>query len=417
MRSAPVLVSAALLAAALAPATAAEAAKKPAKPYDFDGDGRRDVSVIVPDGALQATPGTDLIAVRYGTGRRQVLTRKSAGLKKILLNDLDLNPQAVSADFDRDGYADLAGIAGPEGVNLPFVIYGSKKGLSSRVSALPTQAGILSANGLTVGDFNGNGRPDLALGLGWGASVFYDVHKGGRTGARPVSGTKAEFTQVSAGDFNGDGKADLFTIGDDGLDEPRVLFGSRDGLRSKPLILPIPLPEYTLNRELRLASADYDGDGDLEVAISVPGAVKVYGQAGGPLTELTTVSTFPAEAVSLATGDLDKDGRTDLAIGFASEDKVRLFYGSRKGLRYKKSVTPSTKGVPGGKGRRFGVQVRLSDVTGDGRADLVVAVKSSAYILRSTARGAATGRVTTITGRTFGLKPFHFDVYWGARLR
>ncbi|WP_340558854.1 FG-GAP repeat protein [Streptomyces sp. GSL17-111] len=156
-----------------------------------------------------------------------------------------------------------------------------------------------------------------------------------------------------------------------------------------------------------VASGDFDADGYADLAVSAPmeaigdteGAgylTILYGSADGVYDSRT--GSFHEDtpgvpgaagwdeffAYSLAAGDLDGDGYDDLAVGQpldsadgkANAGSVKVLFGSADGLRADSALwvdqdSPHAPGVPE-EGDRFGEQLAIGDVDGDGADDLVV---------------------------------------------
>src|SRR2546429_5740081 len=141
----------------------------------------------------------------------------------------------VVGDFDRDGMTDVA--TAELSSNSISVILGNGDGTFR--PALPLAVSLPRA--LIVGDFNGDGGPDLAVGGSQGVSIFLGNGDGTfqlagdfAVGGRPALG-------VAAGDFNRDGAPDLaLVIGAEPALDPFGV-GARARNASRP---PPPTPQW-----------------------------------------------------------------------------------------------------------------------------------------------------------------------------
>ncbi len=129
-------------------------------------------------------------------------------------------------DLNGNGYDDLVLAMRYNGTRTDlnaFIYYGGPDGLSEkRLAMIPAPA----ANAVAVGDFNGNGRVDLAFVSSGKLRVFYQTELGFER-ERFVD-LEIEAKSLDARDLDGDGLADLYALGSDGM--PRVYWGGPDGL-------------------------------------------------------------------------------------------------------------------------------------------------------------------------------------------
>ncbi|ROO90045.1 VCBS repeat protein [Actinocorallia herbida] len=407
MRHISALLTGVLLAAAL-PGAAASAAARPAKPGDFDGDGRGDLVVLSP--SLRKGKGPlGVVTVRYGDGKvRHLSTRKGTTPAET----------SVSADFDRDGYADLATTGkAARGVT---VVYGSAKGLSGRRAHLPVpHATPGAARLLAAGDFDGNGRPDLVATAGADTRVFLDVRRGAPRANTEFPGESACAVTPVAADVTGDGFDDLYLADRDGDD---LLFrGGRRGFGT-----PVRTPQYvTWTAPVTAATGDFDNDGHADIALQYGGdTVEIrHGHSGGLHTVRHVTGEeigFPGKPLtahpesSLAVGDVDRDGRDDLVLGQPgggpqASGRVVVLYSAENGIRIKDPQAfhqgqAALHATPRGTDR-FGSAVALVDFSGGRSPELVVAAagEQRLYVLRNTGKRFTSAEPGKIIPAAWGL--------------
>ena len=350
-----------------------------ATPYDFDGDGRQELVMAM----LRASPrgrsarGGVVLVHRQRRGERawNLVTQARAGLPGRPREGDDFGSGLASADFDRDGLADLA--IGTPGKNLVSVIYGVPGGLSrQRTQQLPaSRAGLPGGSGrygfvLVARDLDGDGYDDLVVGA-----------PGERDG-QPSSGAM------------------------------HVIFGGNGGLRPDRTRV-IPRPDAAMaNFGMRLRSGDVDGDGRPDLAEGAPGRGSAVGHASycrgssrGPLR--CQEIGADASTSSLAIGDVDGDDYDDIVQGDSAHvdaaagppvgaGEVRVWLGSRRGPRSSPmTITQDSPSIPGTgePGDEFGAVVECADLDSDGYADMIVA---------AVRENAGAGRVTVIRGQRDG---------------
>ncbi|MFM9449930.1 FG-GAP and VCBS repeat-containing protein [Streptomyces europaeiscabiei] len=427
---------------ALSTSTASAAPAKYAD--DFNGDGYRDY----------ATPGDGAFTVTYGTATgpgttSKVFTQKSAGVPGTAgdaggFGDL-FGEDLATADLDRDGYADLAvadrteKVSGKVSSGAVTVMWGSKSGLGTKATRLPvkTETYLGFGNELETGDFDGDGKADLAVADGIDTVHIYrgGFTKAGRTGkvtrhTRPDANLILEPTGLVAGKVTKDKATDLYVLGqgyrkDKMTQDAWLLRGGRTVAWSGKLV-EVNSSEPDYDPAGVIADFDKDGYGDLAVGDTrynkgAGSVVVVRGGKSGPTTKyrLTQATSGVATAASkgdtfgydLSAGDTDRDGYPDLAVGVAEEKVgsaktaggVHILRGGKKGLTGIGSqwFSRATVGVPGSpeEYEMFGSAVRLRDLDGDGDKDLLAASVNgdTSLFFRASASGITTGTVTELS--------------------
>jgi hypothetical protein len=358
--------------------------RAPALPSDFNGDGYADLAVGVPgnnrgNGVVNVIPGG---AHGLRAMASTAWTQNSPGVTGVADDD-HFGAAVASADFNRDGYADLA-VGSPNdsrtasstgGVN---VLYGSAKGLRGAggqywqpaSSGLP--AGSRFGTSLATGDFDGDGYPDLAMG-------------------QPDPGRVL------------------------------VVLGSPAGLSQAGLMLAAE-PSTTGFYGQALAAGDLNGDGFEELIVGAPlhdastdwaGAVFIHAGSSSGLAAKATLVTPPDVGLAgagssnfgrtISTGDFNADGFDDVAVGAADGmvgGFVAVLPGSGVGAAVSTAViwTQDTHGVPGvSEGRdSFGGALAAGNVTGDAADDLVVGIPGEQLAKR---KGPGHGAILVVPGR------------------
>ncbi len=235
---------------------------------------------------------------------------------------------------------------------------------------------------VAVGDFNGDGRPDLAvinpsqetkklmimLGVGDGTfkpAALYDVGPG------PVA--------VAIADLNGDGQQDLALL--DGMNSNvTLMYGLRDGTFTAGGSYATALSPTAL------AIADFNGDGLPDIAVATPSGITVLiGVLGGVFQP--GVFYAGGLASSVAVGDFNGDGITDIAIG--SPNGVGVMLGLGNGAFLPRVDYPT--GVGGG-------PILVADFNGDGLADIATTAGSSVSIALSKGDGTFKNSIQSISG-------------------
>ena len=220
---------------------------------------------------------------------------------------------------------------------------------------------------VAVGDFNLDGNPDLAAANYFGSSVTV-LHGNGAGGFTPVTGSPfpvgALPTSVVVGDFNGDGNPDL-AVTNSGSNNVTVLLGNGKGGFAPAAGSPFtvgPSPNF-------VAVGDFNGDGFQDLAAANGGSNNItvlLGNGAGGFTPAAG-DPFPVgtNPYNLGVGDFNNDGIQDLAVANAGSNSVTVLLGDGAG-----GFTPAAGSpVPAGKTPGF-LAVAVGDFNGDGNPDL-----------------------------------------------
>jgi hypothetical protein len=162
-------------------------------------------------------------------------------------------------DLNGDGIPDLV-----LGSNQVSIFLGKSDGTYTKAATPsiqgPTSYPIVSA------DFNGDGIPDLAVPLYGSNEIAILLGKGNGTFATPimayVPGSIVDIAQVVVGDFNGDGIPDLAVIDSDNS-VVDILLGNGDGTFTAETANP-PIS----GTPSHVATGDFNGDGKTDLAVA-----------------------------------------------------------------------------------------------------------------------------------------------------
>jgi hypothetical protein len=277
-----------------------------AAPYDINGDGFGDVVVADAFAAVSGKDSAGVLRVAFGssvglTGRVQVLTRDSPGIKGGRAGS-QFGQGVVSADFDADGYADVAGRAYGD----VQVVYGWPSGLTRRdqVFSMEHRVPEFSLLGpvLASGDFDADGFADLVV-----SSPGSEDIKGGlvvlRGSDRGLTGRGLLRLSRDTPGVSGKGFIDdLFGAGVAGGDV------TGDGID-----------------DLALTSQEDPGNGSLYV---FAGSARGLQIAGHTYLNSDVVfgrwKLFLDNSAELTVADLDRDGFGDVVVGSSSTCRLRL---------------------------------------------------------------------------------------------
>jgi predicted extracellular nuclease len=266
------------------------------------------------------------------------------------------NPFSVAeGDFNGDGRIDLA--VGNWDGNTVSILLGTGAGAFAAAVDYGVGSG---AQTVAVADFNGDQKPDLAVANIWSHDVSVLLGTGTGTFAASVQypcGTNPR--SVAIGDFNDDGKPDL-VVPNGSSGNISVLLGVGNGTFGAATNFSVGI------NPISVAIGKFNADAATDLAVANQGSNSVSFLPGtgtgtfGAATDMP-VGTGPT---SVATADFNADGRPDLAVTNVDGGNVSLLFGTGSGTFT--AASPVTAGIRP-------TYVAAGDLNGDGNPELAVA--------------------------------------------
>jgi len=266
---------------------------------------------------------------------------------------LDPNDAIAVGDFNGDGREDVA-VASYDGISL-FMSLGGGDFVHGVDVSVPG-----NSRSIAVADLNGDRFQDLVA-VNWSLSnVSVVLGMGdGTFSSETRFPTGRGPSCVRVGDFDSDGHPDL-AVTNDNSDDVTILLGAGTGQFGPPRSFPVGPSPFSL------AIQDFDGNGTLDIATANYTSGDVSVLLGDGAGSFQSQQSFPAGQypVSMAASDFNSDGKADLVICFQDQG-VRVLFGRGDGNFNPFTILTSDHSA---------ADLAVGDLNADGKVDVAVAV-------------------------------------------
>jgi hypothetical protein len=337
--------------------------------YSYVGAGNSPLGAVIAN--FNRDGRSDLATVNYDNTVSVILGQPNAAFARPVNYSTGDSPFAlIAADLRKNGHIDLVTVNMPNGIDQPgtiSVLLGNGDGtfqahVDYAVGDFPV--------GVVAGDFNDDGKIDLAIANKNEATVSLLYGKGdGTFQAQVLVAVGSEPTSISSGNFNGDNRTDLIAscvgsgvvsvlLNDGGGKFSRV--DSSSGLSG---------PDTSL-----VVTGHFTSAGQADAVISSRTSGHLYflkGLGNGSFSSPTQVEAKAVGQIySLIAVDINKDGKTDLAYGSVGPTEFSVLFGNGDGKFSAPVVSPISATE----------SIILADINGDGFLDLVTPQESPSSI-------------------------------------
>lgn len=322
---------------------------------------------LMPDAIAPGGPQFTLTAKGTGFLPASTVDFNGTALATTFVSDKQLSAVVPAADIATASTASITVVNPSPGGGKSNAVYFPISTTQADVtfsSAKGSPISVQSSTYITVGDFRGQGKPDLVFTInGYGVGTLLANGDGTFTAGTPLvvprppwnTYVDAELAFITVGDFNNSGNLGL-VLANGGDNSAPILLGNGDGTFTIPTSFVSSGGEASA-----VAVGDFLGNGNLDLAVGngfggVPGSIDIVLGCGDGAFNQGPVSANVAAYMPVI-GDFNGDGNLDIATGGA------VLLGNGDGTF---SLTPNSTGSGA-------MAIVAADFNGDGKLDLAVA--------------------------------------------
>jgi hypothetical protein len=329
-------------------------------------------------------------------------------VRSILLSTTTVGKNSRIADFDADGYGDVA-ILGRTG-GAPYangvitIHYGNGDGTYDAAVLVTDTTLMLNDRYLEMADVNGDGKMDLLTNSGTGIKVYYNGGSNRVFTSPPTAhvlytaGGGYTFENFAVADFNGDSRMDLINthyygtasnyfgvrLHDGSTSYATANWGTTASSEYRTTVGSVWVSDVT--------TGDFNEDGKLDIVTGITDQIRVYfgnGTTGISSTTTPLTGEGAANVECVGVGDMNGDGNQDIFMSFWNNKKATVLAGDGLG-----GFTAGSYDFPAANNQ--GCQV--ADLDKDGYSDFAVTSEAGdkLYIMYGSATGLSTASTQTI---------------------
>ncbi len=246
--------------------------------------------------------------------------------------------QVTTGDYDGDGTGDVAILYDYGGATVGIWLFLDNQGNGKLSPVLAWSSGTggwdPSRTKISSGDFNGDGKTDIAMLYDYGSdgAGLWSMISNGTTLSPSNGGNRAWYSGVGAwdasrtklvcGDFNGDSRSDVYLLYDDGGSTTSIWSMTSNGTTFSPIkVWTSGIGGWDANRT-KIVSGNFGGDAKYDVALLYDygnATSKIWsmisnGSQISPVLSWASGPGFDASRVKMTSGNFGGDATSDIAL-------------------------------------------------------------------------------------------------------